>query len=82
MLMANYVTSIEVMQSTNFGPTGATFTETQMLTHTQTTSGSGISYNKPRVETPRYATSPIPAWQQYVNGSNDQLLFFEVPVIN
>jgi hypothetical protein len=79
LLMANYETSVEVMQSTNFGQS---FTETQLLTHTPAASGSGISYNKPRVETPRYATSPVPVWQQFVDGTTDQLMFFQVPVIN
>jgi hypothetical protein len=79
LLMANYINSVEVMQSTNFG---VSFTETQMLTHPAAVSGGPISYNKPRVETPRYATSPVPVWQQFVDGTTDQLLFFQVPVIN
>jgi hypothetical protein len=79
VLMANYVTSVEVLQSTSLG-VGATFTETQLLMH-PTATGS-ISYNKPRVESPRYATSPIPVWQQFVNGTTDQLMFFQVPVLN
>jgi len=79
LLMANYINSVEVMQSTNMGQS---FTETQMLTHPAVASGSPMNYNKPRVEMPRYATSPVPVWQQFVDGTTDQLLFFEVPVIN
>jgi hypothetical protein len=77
LLLANHLTDVEVLQSTNFG---VSFTETQMLTHPD--SGSPISYNKPRVETPRYATSPIPVFQQFVDGVTSQLMFFQVPVIN
>jgi hypothetical protein len=79
LLMANYMNSVEVLQSTN---SGVSFTETQMLTHPAVVSGSGINYNKPRVEVPRYSTSPVPVWQQYVDGTTDQLMFFQVPVIN
>jgi hypothetical protein len=82
ILMANYETDVKVLQATNYGPKGAAFTATQLLTHTPAQSGSGISYGKPRVETPRYSTSPIPAWQQFVDGTTEELMFFPVPVIN
>jgi hypothetical protein len=77
LLMANHVTDVEVLQSRNFGKS---FRETQVLTHPPVT--SGVSYNKPRVETPRYSTSPVPVFQQFVDGSEDELMFFQVPVIN
>jgi hypothetical protein len=82
VLFANYEGSVQVMQSSNYGPSGATFTTTQFLTHAPVQVGSGISYGKPRVETPRYSTSPMPVWQQFVDGVTEELLFFPVPVIN
>jgi hypothetical protein len=80
ILMANYQSSVKVMQSADGG---ITFTTTQFLTHQPAQSGSGISYGKPRVETPRYATTPnLPTWQQFVDGTTEQLMFFSVPVPN
>jgi hypothetical protein len=77
LLMANDLTDVEVLQSTNLG---VSFRETQLLTHPAAT--AGVSYSKPRVETPRYATSPVPVFQQFVDGITSELLFFQVPVIN
>jgi hypothetical protein len=82
MLMANYETSVKVMQATSYGPAGANFTTTQILTHAPAVSGSGISYGRPRVEAPRNSTSPVPVWQQFVDGVTEELMFFQVPVIN
>jgi hypothetical protein len=79
VLMANDLSSVNVLQSTDGGET---FTWTQKLTHPPATSGSGLSYANPRVETPRYSTSPMPVWQQFVDGTTDGLMFFLVPVIN
>jgi hypothetical protein len=79
VLMANDLSSVNVLQSTDGGES---FTWTQKLTHPPATSGSGLSYANPRVETPRYSTSPMPVWQQFVDGTTDGLMFFLVPVIN
>lgn len=79
MLMANYETSVEVLQSTNGGQS---FTPTAFLTHAPAQSGSGITYGKPRVETPRYPIPPVPTWQQFVDGTTEELLFFQVPLTN
>lgn len=78
MLFVNNQQSIEVLQSTD---NGNTFTITQSLLHTTPPPGSSLYYGNPRIETPSYATSPVPAWQQFVNGPIQGLLFFEVPVI-
>ena len=43
---------------------------------------NSFAFNAPCVSTTRYATSPIPVWQQFVDGTTDQLMFFQVPVIN
>jgi hypothetical protein len=79
VLMVNDLASVDVLQSTDGGET---FTWTQKLTHPPATSGSGLSYANPRVETPRYSTTPMPVWQQFVDGTTDGLMFFLVPVIN
>jgi hypothetical protein len=83
MLLANYETSVKVMQATTFSPSAKPpFITTQILTHTPAQSGSGISYGKPRVEAPRYSNSPMPVFQQFVNGTTEELMFFSVPVLN
>jgi hypothetical protein len=78
IVMTNYETSIQVFQSTD---RGQTFTATQMLRHDTPPPGSDLDYQNPRVEAPANATSPIPVWQQFVQGSTDGLLFFSVPVV-
>lgn len=79
VILANIRTSVDVLQSTD---SGMTFTVTQKLVHPTPAPGSTLSYANPRVESPRYATSPIPTFQQFVNGTTDGLLFFQVPVLN
>jgi hypothetical protein len=50
-----------------------------MLTHPPAT--STISYNRPRVEAPARSVSPIPVLQQYVDGAEQRVLYFGVPVV-
>jgi hypothetical protein len=78
ILMANYLGSVQVLQSAD---SGNTFTTTQFLTHPP--AQNGVSYGKPRVEAPRYATtSYLPVWQQFVDGITEELLYFSLPVPN
>jgi hypothetical protein len=79
LIMVNNQQSIEVQQSTN---NGNTFTLTQVLMHAQPPPGSSLYYGNPRVEAPGRSTSPIPTFQQFVNGPIQGLMFFQVPVIN
>lgn len=60
---------------------GASFTLTGLLVHPRVRSGSGIDYSNPRLETPGRSLYPIPVMQQYVNGSLQELLHFEVPEV-
>jgi len=78
MLMVNYMQSIEVLQSTD---AGNTFAFTQALVHARPPTGSTLSYNNPRIEAPSHATSPVPTWQQYVDGTTQGLMFFQVPTL-
>lgn len=57
---------------------GETFVRTHALTHAAPTNGT--DYNRPRVETPAYSTSPVPVLQQFVDGKVQRALFFAVPV--
>jgi hypothetical protein len=79
VLMVNNQQSLEVFQSTN---NGNSFTLTQALLHTPAPPGSALYYGNPRVETPGRSTSPMPVWQQFVNGPIQGLMFFQVPVVN
>jgi hypothetical protein len=79
VIMVNDQQSIEVQQSTN---NGNSFTLTQALVHATPPPGSSLYYGNPRVEAPGRSTSPIPTFQQFVNGPIQGLMFFEVPVIN
>lgn len=76
-IFVNALTSVRVFQSAN---AGSTFTYTTLLTHAAAPSGSGISYANPRIETPGKSTSPIPVFQQFVDGATQKLMFFKVPV--
>jgi hypothetical protein len=79
MLFVNDGSDVSAYQSTDGGET---FTLTQTLTHPPIVSGSGISYGQPRVESPRYATSPVPVWEQFIDSPPGYgLLFFQVPVL-
>jgi hypothetical protein len=79
MLFVNDGSDVSAYQSTDGGET---FTRTQKLTHPRIVPGSGISYSQPRVESPRYATSPVPVWEQFIDSPPGYgLLFFQVPVI-
>jgi hypothetical protein len=77
MLFVNDKTDVSVFQSSDGGQT---FQVTQKLTHPPVQSGSGISYSEPRVESPRSAQSPVPVWEQFIDGNSYGLLFFQVPV--
>jgi hypothetical protein len=79
MLLVNDKTSIEVFQSTD---DGNTFTLTQALMHPTPPPGSTLDYNNPRVESPSYALSPVPTWQQFFDGPTQELMFFSVQVVN
>jgi hypothetical protein len=79
MLLVNYKTSIEVFQSTD---NGNTFNLTQALVHTPPPPGSTLDYSNPRVESPSYALSPVPVWQQFFDGPTQMLMFFPVPVLH
>jgi hypothetical protein len=79
LLLVNNEQSIEVFQSTN---NGNSFTLTQALLHQTPPPGSALYYGNPRVETPSHSTSPVPTWQQFVNGPIQGLMFFSVPVLN
>jgi hypothetical protein len=78
MLFVNDKSDVSVFQSTDGGQT---FQMTQNLTHPPVVTGSGISYSQPRVESPRNAMSPVPVWEQFIDGNAYGLLFFAVPVI-
>ena len=78
VIMVNNMQSAEVLQSTD---NGNTFTLTQALLHTQPPPGSALYYGNPRLEAPGRSTSPIPTFQQFVNGPIEQLMYFQVPVI-
>lgn len=76
VLITNNLTRLRVYQSSDGG---TTFSNTHALTHP---AGSAtVSYDNPRVEAPAIASSPFPVLQQYVNGSQQRLLFFAVPVV-
>jgi len=76
MLITNFKSSEEVLQSND---QGNTFTVTQRLTHPA--AEGAVSYQNPRVVAPSNALDPVPVWQQYVDGPTQELLFFQVPVI-
>ncbi len=78
VIMVNNLQSAEVLQSTD---NGNTFTLTQGLLHTPPPPGSALYYGNPRLEAPGRSTSPIPVFQQFVNGPIEQLMYFQVPVI-
>lgn len=77
LLFVNDKSDVSVFQSTDGGQT---FEITQQLTHPP--DQPGISYSQPRVESPRSALSPVPVWEQFIDGSAYGLLFFQVPVID
>jgi hypothetical protein len=77
-IFVNALTFAKVLQSTN---SGTTFTYTNLLTHDPAPEGSALSYQNPRLETPGYSFDPIPVFQQYVDGTTQGLMFFQVPVI-
>lgn len=79
VIMVNNQQSVEVLQSTN---NGNTFTLTQSLLHAAAPPGSSLYYGNPRVEAPGRAMSPIPTFQQFVNGPIQGLMYFQVPVVN
>ena len=78
MVAVNDLQSILMLQSKD---DGGHFTATQALVHPAPASGSSLYYGNPRVEMPAYSTSPVPVWQQFVDGSSQELLFFQVPVL-
>jgi hypothetical protein len=78
LLMANNLASIVVFQSTN---SGNTFALTQVLRHPAAAPGSSLDYTNPRVESPSRASSPVPVFQQFVSGSTQSLMYFQVPVV-
>ena len=77
MLFSNALTHLTVLQSRDMGDT---FVHTQTLVHPPATAQE--RYNRPRLETPSVATSPVPVLQQYVDGRRQGALFFAVPVVS
>ena len=76
MIVTNSYTNLSVYQSTDGG---TTFSRTHALTHPAPV--DPIDYNRPRLETPAYSTSPVPVLQQYVDGKKQRAMFFAVPVV-
>jgi hypothetical protein len=60
---------------------GKTFSVTHVLRHEPPPAGSSLDYTNPRVESPGRATSPLPVFQQFVDGQIQRLMFFQVPVV-
>jgi hypothetical protein len=77
-LIVNYLTSLQVRQSTDMGKT---FTLTHMLRHAAPPPGSALDYTNPRVESPGRSTSPLSVFQQFVDGTTQKLLYFSVPAV-
>lgn len=76
-IFVNSFTAVAVLQSTN---AGKTFVLTNTLTH-DLSSDPDLDYTNPRIETPGKSTNPIPVFQQFVDGSIQRLMYFEVPAI-
>ena len=74
-IFINNFSFISVLQSTNLGNT---FTLTNTLTHK--TLPLDLDYTNPRIETPGRSSSPIPVFQQFVDGATQRLMYFEVEV--
>ena len=77
MMIVNSETSLRVFASLD---QGSNWVNTHLLTHPRAT--SGISYQRPRVEAPSYAASPVPVLQQYAEDGVQRLMSFQVPVIS
>ena len=76
VVIANTYSYLSVFQSSDGGET---FARTHVLRHPAPVAGE--SYNRPRVETPAKASSPIPVVQQFEDASGQRALFFAVPVV-
>ena len=76
VLLGNSYTNVSVLQSTDGGET---FERTHALTHAIPT--EGVSYNRPRIESPATSASTVPVLQQYEDGKVQRALFFAVPVV-
>lgn len=72
-VVTNTYSNLSVYQSND---NGQTFDRTHALTHALPTGQQDFS--RPRVETPSYATNPIPVLQQFTDGKKQHLLFFAV----
>lgn len=78
VIFINKYSSISVLQSKD---KGKTFTNTNTLTHQAPPAGSNLDYSNPRIETPGKSSSPIPVFQQFLDGTIERLMYFLVPVI-
>lgn len=76
-IFVNSFAAVTVLQSKD---AGNTFVLTNTLTH-DLSSDSNMDYTNPRIETPGKSTNPIPVFQQFVDGSIQRLMYFEVPAI-
>lgn len=77
-IVVNAGQSAIALQSTNVGNT---FSYTTFLTHDAPPPDGSVSYANPRIETPGKSFGPIPVFQQYVEGSTQRLMYFQVPLI-
>ena len=73
-LIFNSLANLSVYQSTDGGDS---FTRSYALVHPQPTGTQDFS--RPRVESPGVSTNPIPVLQQYMDGSLQKAVFFNVP---
>jgi hypothetical protein len=77
-ILVNALYAVAVFQSTDGG---GTFNWAYMLSHETPAEGSGINFDHPRMESPGVAFDSRPVLQQYVDGQQQKMLYFETPPI-